>query len=182
MRHSNIADRYAKALYSIAQDAGVEAKTLNELRELSKALEGLGESLKGFLSPLISSDVREQAVLAAIDGKGFSEDTVQFLKLLITNNRLGVFSEITAAYQDYSDKKMGMVRGSVESPTALVPEERSRIEQLISKVTKKKAILEYKQKPSLIGGLFARVGSYTFDDSLDTQLNLMADYLKRRSN
>jgi F-type H+-transporting ATPase subunit delta len=64
----------------------------------------------------------------------------------------------------------------------LGPEQRQLLETRISKVTGKKVILEYKTDESLLGGLVAEVGSLTFDDSLDTQLKLLNEELKRRAH
>lgn len=177
-----VAIQYAKALYQVVHENGSDQKVLKDLRELGRALDSLGDGLKVFSSPLLSADEKSKIVLDAIEGKGFAEEITTLVKILLQKNRIEYLREVIAAYIEQSDSANGVLRGSVESPTELNPSERTNIEELISDVTKKKVILEYKTTPQLIGGLFAKVGSYTFDDSLDTQLHLISDHLKRRSN
>jgi uncharacterized protein YbcI len=56
------------------------------------------------------------------------------------------------------------------------------IKEKLEKLTGKKVVLEYHEDKSLIGGLVAQVGSFSFDDSLETQLRLMREDLKRKAN
>ncbi len=89
-----------------------------------------------------------------------------FTLLLARKQRLPIFNDVVTAYQQFSDESHGVTRGQVRSAAALGPDDRKRIEDIVSKATKKKVILTYKEDPSLLGGLVAEVGSYTFDDSL----------------
>jgi F-type H+-transporting ATPase subunit delta len=177
-----VAVQYAKALYQVVHENGNDQKVLKDMRELGRAFESLGDGFKALSSPLLSSEEKSKTVLEAIEGKGLAEEVVTLVKILLQKNRTEYLREVIAAYVEQSDSANGVLRGSVESPTELSPSERTSIEDLISDVTKKKVILEYKTTPQLIGGLFAKVGSYTFDDSIDTQLHLISDHLKRRSN
>jgi F-type H+-transporting ATPase subunit delta len=78
------------------------------------------------------------------------------------------------------DESRDVARGDVVSASTLFPDERQKLEATISRYTGKKAVLEYHEDKKLLGGLVARVGSYTFDDSLDTQLRMMNDALTKR--
>jgi F-type H+-transporting ATPase subunit delta len=46
----------------------------------------------------------------------------------------------------------------------------------------KKIILTYKEDPTLLGGVVAQVGGWTFDDSIETHLIKMNEELNRRAN
>src|SRR4029077_20300117 len=94
-------------------------------------------------------------------------------------NRLGIFSEIVTAFEHITDEAHGVTRGTVRSATVLAPEERKRIETLVGRATKKQVILTYKEDPSLLGGLVAEVGSFTFDDSLHAHLKRINEQLNR---
>lgn len=178
MKNQVVAERYARALYSLAAEQKIEEKVLNELRETSRGFEDSKEEFEHLISPTVSTEDRKKVVAALFNERSTSELFRSFIQLLVAKDRLGLFHEITTAYQQQSDQQHGVTRGIVRSPAPLKPEERTRLEEIVSTVTKKKAILEYKQSPELIGGMLAQVGSYTFDDSLDTQLRLMYENLK----
>ncbi len=179
MKNAVVANRYAKALYSLASEQKQEEKILNELRETANAFISSAEEYEQLVSPTLRLEDRKKIVTAMFAGAGHSELFRSFVQLLVSKNRLNLFKEICEAYQNQSDLLHGVTRGMVHSPAPLRPEERTRLEQIVSRVTKKKAILEYKQSPELIGGLLANVGSFTFDDTLDTQLRLLYENLNR---
>ena len=182
MKHAVVAGRYAKALYSLASEQKIEERVLNELRETATAFTESPQEFETLVSPTLRHEDRKKIVTALFDAKSYTELFRSFVQLLVSKNRLNLFGEIVEAYQQQSDLLHGVSRGTVRSPAPMKPEERIRLEEIVSRVTKKKAILEYKQSPELIGGMLAHVGSYTFDDSLDTQLRLMYENLNRTSN
>lgn len=182
MNYSQAASRYAKALHQVSTETNSGPKVLDSLRALGKAVEILGHDFDELASPVVSAADKQKVFIDGLKTQNLPEEVMSLLGLLIEKKRLSLLPEIVSAFQSYSDELNQVARGTVESTTSLGPEERTRIEELISKVTKKKAILEYKNSPELIGGLIAQVGGYTFDDSIDTQLTLLSEYLKRRSH
>ncbi|MES2964311.1 MAG: ATP synthase F1 subunit delta, partial [Bdellovibrionota bacterium] len=103
------------------------------------------------------------------------------INLLARKDRLGVFGEIVHAFEAEADAANNVARGVVRSATVLGQDDRKRIEDQVERVLKKKVILSYKVDPSVIGGLVAQVGSYTFDDSISAHLKRMNEELKRRT-
>jgi F-type H+-transporting ATPase subunit delta len=95
---------------------------------------------------------------------------------------LGLFHDIVTSYEVIADEAHGVTRGTVRSATVLGPEDRKRIEELVSKATKKQVILTYKEDPALVGGLVAEVGSFTFDDSITSHLKRINEQLTRSLN
>jgi len=182
INYSQAASRYAKALHQVSVENNSGPKVLDALRALGKAVQSLGHEFYEISSPVVPQPEKQKVFVEGLKGQNLPDEVLNLVGLLVEKKRLTLLPEIVAAYQDYSDELNQVSRGTVESTTSLGPDERTRIEELISKVTKKKAILEYKLTPELIGGLIARVGGYTFDDSLDTQLTLLSEHLKRRSH
>jgi F-type H+-transporting ATPase subunit delta len=180
MRSTEAASRYAKALYELARDAKRIDPVLNELREFATAMQK-DKQLHGFLTgPLVSSQEHAKALETLFGKKQFSEETKGLLTLLARKRRFELLADIATSFQSIVDEALGVARGQVYSATTLFPEDRQRLEITISKYTAKKAVLEYHEDKSLLGGLVAKVGSYTFDDSLETQLRLMKEDLKKR--
>jgi F-type H+-transporting ATPase subunit delta len=182
MRYDEIAKRYAKALYQLATDHKTEAKVFEDLRALQKIIHDVPEALAYFDSPIVEKRGREASLKQAFSSKGLSEEVVSFMLLLAHKNRLGILTQIIEAFQNEIDSANGVTRGTVESAITLSPEERKILESTVRKVTKKEVILTYKTNPKVIGGMVARVGGYTFDDTIQSHLIRMNDDLKRRVN
>lgn len=182
MSTSQIGMRYANALYQLASEKNQQDETFKQIRSIAEALD-LDPTIQGFLaSPLIRPIEKEKAFAAAFKTVEVSELVKNFVFLLAKKQRLSVFNDVVSAFQALADEKHGVVRGTVRSTTVLAPEERKRIEETVNRVTKKNAILSYKEDPSLLGGLVAEVGSFTFDDSLITHLRRMNEQLAQKNH
>jgi F-type H+-transporting ATPase subunit delta len=179
MRNSILASRYARALYALAKEKNQHELVFDEMRVVEEAFRGdqnIGEFLQ---SPMVRPTDKVKALEAAFAKISLSETTCHFLLLLARKERLPIFSDVVVAYQAIADEAHGVTRGVVRSATLLGPDDRKRIEELVSKATKKQVILTYKEDSTLLGGLVAEVGSFTFDDSLTSHLNRINEQLTR---
>ena len=174
--------RYAHALYDLSSNHGQQALILSELRVLKDLIVKDKEVKSFFDSPLIKNSEKEKVLENSIKKKSLNEDTYNFLLILAKKGRMSLLSEVVQAFQERSDEKNGVIRGEVRSAQILSPEERQEIQNVVSRIIGKKVILTYTKDLNLIGGLVARVGSYTFDDTLTSHLKRLNDDLKRRAH
>lgn len=180
MNSSKLAKRYAKAIYGLSVDNGTQDRVLADLRALNTAFTTDSSIQDFFASPMVSATQKSEAMKKSLAGKDVSAEVNQFLMLLADKDRLQIFGEAVESFQDEIDAANNVCRGVVRSTMALGPTERSQIEKTVEGVLKKKVIMTYKVDPTVIGGLVARVGSHTFDDSLSTHLKRMSEELKRK--
>ena len=182
MNYSEVASRYASALFEIAKDNNDLDKVFAEIRELNKVYEKNNEVVEFVSSPLIKPSEKLKAVKATLENKGLSETTENFVLTLAKKNRLEIFPQIVLAFQTKTDEANGVTRGTVTSSSVLAPEERKSVENKVQKVTGKKVILTYEEDTEHIGGIIAKVGSYTFDDTLTSHLRRLQEDIKRRAH
>jgi F-type H+-transporting ATPase subunit delta len=182
MRSALVAARYARALFNLAKEKNEQDSIFAQMRVIDDALSLEKDIMEFVHSPLIRPADKEKAV-SGLTGKVRLSDTLKnFLLLLAKKNRLDLFPEVMNSYQQINDESHGVTRGTVRSAHPLAPEERARIERLVGKATKKQVILTYKEDPSLLGGLVAEVGSFTFDDSLSAHLTRINEQLNRSAH
>jgi F-type H+-transporting ATPase subunit delta len=181
MKVSELASRYAKAVYELAVDNRTQDKVFNDLRSLSEAFSKDQDIMEFLATPLVTAEQRVAVIEKAIAGNGVSKEVTDLLLLLARKDRLSVFNDIVHAFEAEADSANGVARGVVRSSIALEPNERTRLEAAVEQVLKKKVILKYTVDPSVIGGLIAQVGSYTFDDTISSHLRRMNEELKRRT-
>lgn len=181
MRIPEVSRRYASALYEIAVAKNSQVQFLDQLREIRKAVES-DKDLRAFLeSPVVQPADKKNLFAGALKGKA-SEEIVSLISLLADKNRLGILDTVVEAYQESIDDAHGVTRGEVRSASPLTAETQKKIEDIIGKVTNKKVILTFKHDPTLIGGLLAQVGGWTFDDTLNSHLKRLGEDLNRRAN
>ncbi len=181
MKSHELANRYAKALYELAVDNRSVDMVFAHLRALNETLSKDKGTHDFLISPMVSAADREKVLKAALDNKGVAREVTDLVYLLARNDRMALFPELVQAFEAQADAANNVCRGTVRSATVLGQAERQRVEETVERVLKKKVILTYKVDPTVIGGLVAQVGSYTFDDSIDSHLKRMNEELKRRT-
>jgi F-type H+-transporting ATPase subunit delta len=182
MNLSEVSRRYAKALMALAKQKGQHLRAQEELSALTKILKNETAAYGYFTNPLIDEEQKKTVVQSAFGDKGLLEEVYNLLLLLVEKKRMGAFPEIAEAYQEQMDHEQGVTRGSVKSAKALNDEARKDLEARINKILNKKIIMTYKEDPTLLGGVVAQVGGWTFDDSIETHLIKMNEELNRRVN
>lgn len=181
MRVSELALRYSKAAYGLAAESKNQEKVFADLRSLSEIFEKNPEIKEFMASPLIKPQEKIAAFEKSFSNAGLSKEAHQLLILLADKERLPIFEQVFQGFQNLLDKANGVSRGTVRSATALAAGDRQQIESIVEKAINKKVIMTYKVDTSVIGGLVAQVGSYTFDDSIDAHLRKLNEELKRRT-
>src|SRR5580658_1289453 len=170
---SAVGRRYAKALVDVITTPGYRLEPDQALKELraADALIGASQPLhNALLSPAVSPS-RKRAVMARlVEPMGISKAVRNFLFVVIDHRRVHEFSSIVEAFDRLLDERLGFVRGDVSSAFALADAQRVELESELSQLSGKKAKLDYKVDPALIGGVVARVGAKVYDGSLRGQL------------
>jgi F-type H+-transporting ATPase subunit delta len=182
MRFSALAYRYASAIFDVANEAKSIKECLIGLQALEKVLSADKATHEFVASPLIRTTDKEAVIQKITAGSGLPKEVIDFALLLARKNRLMILDQIVAAFQAKDDELQKVTRGTVRSASPLTAKQKEDVEKKIASITNKKVSLQYTEDKSLIGGLVAHVGSYTFDDSLTTHLRRIKEDLTRRIN
>jgi len=181
VKHTILARRYAKALFSLGKEQGKTEEYSDMLGALAglyaDGAAGVGDAVTNPLYPL---DVR-QKVMAKIAGS-MQADAIMtsFLNLLIEKKRADILPDIAEAMQGMVDKDQNISHGSIVSAVELDTALLEKIQATLEKLTGNKVILETQVDPSIIGGILAKVGDLVLDGSIKTQLNGLKESIKGR--
>ena len=175
----NIAVKYAKALLSLTKQKGLHAEALLQLKAVHQIFQTNPELKEFFENPVIKPEIKSKTLKVALDGQKFIEEVVSCLLLMADRNRLSMISEFVQAFQDGIDQEEGVTRGIVRAAQPLGKDGQADLEKKITQVLNKKIVLTFKQDPTLLGGVVAQVGGWTFDDSIETHLQRLNEELNR---
>jgi F-type H+-transporting ATPase subunit delta len=180
---ANVGMRYAKALFDLTKN---HEKVLNELHVLNSIF-SKDKQIEDFFNSHFDGLEKKLKILTVglkntEKSTGISEEVFNFISLLIKKNRIDCLSEIIKNFENISDEENQVTRGDVKSTMPLDSEAQKRIESVVANITKRKVILSYKIDSKLLGGITAKVGGWTFEDSLDTHMKRLNEDLKRRAN
>ena len=177
---SEVSKRYARALFDYSVETKAQVKVGEQLEQVSKVLSS-DVSVRNFIqSPVVAVGDKKQALLSAL-GPSAAQEIVNLVHLLLEKGRVEILAEISQAFTEISDSASGVTRGVVRTASALNEDAKKKLEATVSNVTGKKVILNYVEDKSIVGGLIAQVGGWTFDDSLKSHLTRLSEELNRRA-
>ena len=168
---NQIAQTYAEALFSL----GLEDKKLTKLQDEGKALSEIIHDNEDFLLLIDSRFMSREEIqdIASKILKDFDEDIVNFVKVLITNNRTNYIKDVLEAFNSLCNEYKGVKEGLIYSAFPLNKETINKIKNKISQIEGMDVELISRIDPSLIGGVKVVINSHVYDGSIKNQLEKM---------
>jgi F-type H+-transporting ATPase subunit delta len=174
---SNIAKRYARAFFEIAEEKKQFEKYYHELQSFSEVVDG-NENLKDFLAnPIFDQHDKRDVVDAILQKIGLTGITASFLRLLADKRRIGILADIAACYREMMDAVLKKQRIQVRTAFPLSIELSEHLKKGLEELTGKQVELTIDQDASLLAGIVVRVGDTLYDGSIKTQLNNIRNLL-----
>jgi ATP synthase, F1 delta subunit len=178
-RTTEVGDRYAKALFDLADETRALDAVRADLKSLAAAWGDSAELRRALTSPVIASEDQAKALVAIADKAKFNKTTRNFLGLLAQNGRARDLTAVIAGFERLYAAKTGVVAAEVVSAQDLSAAQLKSIQSALRSALGKDPELTTRVDPSILGGLKVKVGSKLFDASLKTKLDQMKFALKR---
>jgi len=101
---------------------------------------------------------------------GLQQQTRNFLAVLIKQHRIQLLADVVKQFKTELNDRLGFAEAAVSSARALSNEERSKLEQEVSRMSGKSVKASYATDPSLLGGAVVTMGSTVYDGSVRGKL------------
>ena len=176
-----LAKVYSESMLALAQERN-EAEALGaELADLAAYVERDADLAIFFSSPTVDATVRAATLEKLLRGR-YSDLLINALQVLNRNERLGLLGAVAETYRVAHEELKGNVEVHITTATPLSDAARSRLRDMFSSKTGKRAELVEAVDESLIGGMVARLGDEKLDASVSRKLIVMADKLLDRAS
>jgi F-type H+-transporting ATPase subunit delta len=170
---SALATRYAKALADVVTAPGSRldpAQVQAQLQQVRDLLHASPE-LKGVLATPAVPPSRKRSVMAKVLAPlGISPQVRNFVYIVIDHRRIHEFSSMIEAFERLIDERTGVVRADVTSARELNGAQQAALQERLSRLSGRRARLQFSTDPALIAGVVARVGSTVYDGSVRGRL------------
>src|SRR5262249_7083807 len=170
MSVQTVARRYASALADVVLERGEAREVQNELRTWEEAMRANPNLREIFANPTIPLDKKRAVLNRLIELSKPRSTTVNFLKVLLQNQRLTELSEINQRFAQVLDERAGVVAATVTTARPVPQDAQRRLQARLLDLTGKKVRIEFATDPEMIGGLVTRIGSTVYDGSVRNQL------------
>lgn len=147
---------------------------------LRGSLESSRDLVNFFRSPIISGQKKAGVVRALFEQK-VDRLTLDFLLLLVGNDREDVLGEVLSAYRSMRDEHEGVIDATARVARAMSDADREKLVDALEALTGKKVRLELNEQSDLIGGVVIRVGDMVYDGSIRHQLERLRDRMEEGS-
>ena len=178
-RHAEVGERYAQALYDLAEQGGSVVAVEGDLTGLEQARRDTPDFRRLLTSPAFGQEDRAKGLLAIADAAGVTPLTRKFLGLLGANARTAALPAVASAFRRIAAEKRGTVAAEVTTAVPLTEAQRSGIAAALRQAIGKDPEMVTRVDPAILGGLRVKVGSRLFDASLRTRLDQMKFALRR---
>lgn len=167
---SGLAERYAAALFELADERHALDTVAGDLRELRAMLAASGDLLRLVRSPVLSRAEQGRAIEALAEQAGLSQLTRDFLAVVARNRRLFAVPAMIEAYLAKLAERRGEITAEVTAAQALTKAQEDALGDHLRRAVGSRVAIDVKVDPSLLGGLIVKIGSRLIDGSLRGRL------------
>jgi F-type H+-transporting ATPase subunit delta len=168
---SGLADRYAAALFDLADERKALDRVAEDLRTLRGLIAESADLRRLIRSPILSRADQGRAIAAVAEHVGLATLTRNFLGLVARNRRLFAVPAMIGAFLARLAARRGEVTAEVTTAHELTPAQLAAVGEQLRKAMGSKVAVEVKIDPALLGGLVVKVGSRMVDASLRSKLH-----------
>jgi F-type H+-transporting ATPase subunit delta len=170
-RTSGVAERYATALFDLANDRRVQKAVEADLDNVQVMVDTSADLKRLIASPVFSADDQQRALAAVLDRAGVAGLAANLIKVMAANRRVFALPAVIAAFKRLAARQRGEVSAEVTSAEPLSDGQVADLKAALKASLGKDVTLISRVDQSLIGGLIVKVGSRMIDDSLRTKLS-----------
>ena len=173
---SEVAKRYAAALFELGQEQNDLAKRVDEARLVEPYLPIV---MDVFVSPVFLDVNKTELLNVFISSLKLRQTFGNSLRLILRNKRFGLMPKILKEFFAMVDDSMGITRGALVSARAVDAARIEEFESALSAHIGKKVYLVARVEESLRAGYVVEVDGTVIDASLKTRLKNLRESLSR---
>ena len=167
---SGLAERYAAALFDLADERRILDEVATNLRELHAMLQASGDFLRLIRSPVLSRDQQAKAIGMVAERAGLSPLVRDFLAVVARNRRLFAVPAMIEAFLAKLAARRGEVTAEVFTAQPLSEAQRAALNEQLRRSIGSRVSVDVRVDPGLIGGLVVKLGSRMVDGSIKSKL------------
>jgi F-type H+-transporting ATPase subunit delta len=173
-----LADRYASALFDIADERRTLDATAADLRQLRAMLAESPDLSRLIRSAILSREAQGRAVAAVAEAAGLSRQVCNFLAVVAHNRRLFAVPAMIETYLARLAARRGEITAEV---TAAQPLSEAQLDALGAELRRsagRRVAVDVRIDAGLLGGIVVKLGSRLVDASLSGRLRRLQAAMK----
>lgn len=175
---SEAGERYALALYGLAEESGALSAVEADVATLSSALSECEDLRRAIASPVYKAVEKAAALKALADKLKLNDLTARFIGVAAQNGRSHDLPVILRAFKALAARRRGAVTADVVTADALTQTQLKELTTALKTALGQDVEIRTEVREDLIGGLIVKIGSRMFDSSLKSKLEGLRKTMK----
>jgi F-type H+-transporting ATPase subunit delta len=167
---SGLAERYAAALFDLADERRMLDEVATNLRDLRAMLQASGDFLRLIRSPVLSRGQQAKAIGMLAERAGLSPLVRDFLAVVARNRRLFAAPVMIESFLAKLAARRGEVTAEVLAAQSLSEAQLAALSEQLRRSIGSRVTVDVRVDPGLIGGLVVKLGSRMVDGSIKSKL------------
>ncbi|HUC09894.1 MAG TPA: F0F1 ATP synthase subunit delta [Stellaceae bacterium] len=167
---SALAERYATALFDIADERRALDEVASDLRQLRAMLSESADLMRLVRSPILSRLDQARAVEALAQHAQLSPLVRDFLAVVARNRRLFAIPAMITAFLARLAERRGEVSAEVITAQPLTATQMNALGEHLRRTVGRRVTVDARVDQRLIGGMIVKVGSRMVDASVENKL------------
>ena len=163
MSNSTVSERYARAIFELAQAEGKLVQINREITAFAEQYDSSAELRAALRNPTLTEEIRLGIISDVATKLALSPLAKDSIRVIFERSRLPEIKGIANELSLMCDTKEGLIRATIEHAN--------------ERATGKKIVLEKVLRPELIAGVITRIGDFVVDGSVDGWLNSVENRL-----
>jgi len=167
---SQTSDRYANALFELAQEQGSLEAVQNTMADLKKLTIDLNDFRQFLSNPLLTNE-ECAVILKALFEKKIPDLCLRFLLFITYKGRLNILNSIIESFDSLYLTSTHQMRAFVRTAFPVNDKDKAFINQRLHDKFQQQMLTQWTQDPSILGGfrIFTqgKLYDYSFKDQLD---------------
>ena len=176
MLNIQLATKYARAIFELAQEENKLDDYDNDLALVSEEIFNIPDAVTFFKNPLVPHQAKKDLLTKAFKGE-ISDNVMNFLLLLTDKNRIGIFNEIYEIFTGLKNEAQGILVADVTTAFPLTRAQESKLGMKLAAVTHKRIQIRRHEDKNILGGVIVRIGDKRIDGSAAGRLQALKSSL-----
>ena len=175
---SGLAERYASALFDLADERRILDEVAANLRQLKAMMTESAALSRLIRSPILSREEQGKGIVALAERAGFAPLVRDFLAVVARNRRLFAVPAMIEAYLRKLAERRGEITAEVAAAQPLSTTQLDLLREHLRRQVGRQVAIDVRIDPGLVGGLILRLGSRMIDGSIRSKLQRLQMAMK----
>ena len=177
MRETNVARRYAHALFNVALKKGTMDIIASEIYQLKSFNEKDDQFVSFLCAPQVLTEHKVELIKNLFTTR-LSPSLLSFLLLLIEKSRINLLDDIAREFEEMLEEYKGLIKAVVTTSVHVSDDYKERLRVRLEEVTGKQIEVVHKIDNDILGGIIVQLNYNVIDRSIRSKLNSLKHELK----